>query len=209
MIIGCEGDPLHEINEATGIVKDYTGLDGCGFVIELSDGTKLEPFYIDTAFTLHDDQHVYVKYGILKDHASICMVGYPARIYSIHEANCAPIEQVTIDFNLETLPDDPFEIDTVLFSEDCLDIVVWYSGGCKTHEFKLVELPIFCGTPPVPPPTLLLSHNANRDACEAYIQETVSFDLTSLQVQDSTSTNFVLLLNFPGSTYARTFTYYY
>lgn len=209
MLIACEGDPSHDINESKGIVKDYTGLDGCGFVIELSDGTKLEPYFIDSSFALQDGQHVHVKYAILKDHASICMVGYPARIYSIQEASCTPIDQVTIDFDPEQLPNDPFEIDTLFFKEDCIDIVVWYSGGCRTHEFTLVKLPIFCGTPPVPPPTLLLSHNANRDACEAYIQEIISFDLTSLQVQDSTSITFILLLNIPNSTYSRTFTYNY
>lgn len=33
--------PCHEGVEAT--VRDLTGLDGCGFVFELEDGTRLEP----------------------------------------------------------------------------------------------------------------------------------------------------------------------
>lgn len=208
-IAGCEGDPAPGIVESKGIVRDYTGLDGCGFIIELPDGKKLEPFYLDSSFTMFDGQHVLVRYAILEDHASICMVGYAARIYSIRETDCGPITRVDIDFPLETLPDDPFGIDTVVISKDCLDVTIWYSGGCKKHEFSLVELPISCGTPPVPPPTLLLCHDSNNDACEAYIRETFSFDLTSLQIQDSTSTTFNLLINIPNSSYSKTITYAY
>jgi hypothetical protein len=137
------------------------------------------------------------------------MVGYPSRIYTIREIGCLPVEKIPADFNYEALPDDLFEIDTVLFTGDCIDIIVWYSGGCKTHEFRMVELPLLCGTPPVPPPVLLLSHDSNRDACEAYIRETISYDLTGLQVQDSCSTTFILTLNIPNSTYSKTFTYFY
>jgi len=209
VIAGCEGVPDHGIRESYGIVKDYTGLDGCGFVIELEGGEKLEPFYIDSSFVLVDGQHVWVRYSILEDHSSICMVGSPARIYSIHEISCNPITQVGLDFPLASLPDDPFDMDTVFITGDCLTITLWYSGGCKDHLFSVVELPIWCGTPPVPPPQLLLCHDANKDACEAYLQETVAFDLTGLQIQDSTSVTFVLLLNIPGSNYSKTFTYYY
>ena len=133
-ITGCEGDPSDDVKESTGIVKDYTGLDGCGFVIELSDGTKLEPFYIDSSFVFKHDQHVFVEYAILEDHASICMVGYPSRIYTIREIGCLLIEKVPLDFDYEALPDDPFDVDTVLFSGDCIDITVWYSGGCKEER---------------------------------------------------------------------------
>jgi hypothetical protein len=209
VIAGCEGIPEHGMLESHGIVKDYTGLDGCGFIIELAGGEKLEPFYIDSSFELVDGQHVWVRYTFLEDHASICMVGSPARIYSIHEIGCDPITQVGLDFPLETLPSDLFEPDTAFITGDCLDITLWYSGGCKDHVFTLVELPIWCGTPPVPPPQLLLCHDANQDACEAYLEQTVSFDLSGLQVQGSVSITFVLFLNIPGSTYSKTFTYHY
>jgi hypothetical protein len=208
-LTGCEGEQPDIVKESTGIVKDYSGLDGCGFIIELSDGTKLEPFYLDSSFIFEDDQHVLVEYAILEDHASICMVGYPARIYSVREISCMPLEKVSLDFNIESLPDDPFEVDTVLFSGDCMDVVLWYSGGCKIHEFRMVELPLLSGTPPVPPPTLLLSHQANKDACEAYIRETVSIDLTGLQKQDTSMVRFILTLHIPNSTYSKEFIYEY
>lgn len=208
-IPACEGDQHPGLIESKGIVRDYTGLDGCGYIIELPDGERLEPFYIDSSVVLFDGQHILVKYSLLSDHASICMVGNPARIYSIIEIGCSSINQVSIDFPIESLPDDPFDIDSVVISSDCLDIMVWYSGGCRPHNFSMVELPGFCGTPPFPPPTLLLCHDANGDACEAYIGETVSFDLTSLQVQDTTAVTFNLLLNFPGSSYIKTITYNY
>lgn len=66
-------------------VKDYTGLDACGYIIELDSGTKLEPAVIDPGFMLKDKQRVMLKYVELKDRASACMVGTIARITEIYE----------------------------------------------------------------------------------------------------------------------------
>lgn len=69
-----------------GIVKDYSNLDGCGFVIELEDGTKLEPAEIMVKdFELRDNQQVWLSYVELKDRVSICMVGKIVRITGIEE----------------------------------------------------------------------------------------------------------------------------
>lgn len=70
--------------EAT--VVDLTGLDGCGLVFELADGTRLEPeqrVYIKAPtkeedplyyFDLKAGQHVKINYTET-DLASICMTG--------------------------------------------------------------------------------------------------------------------------------------
>ena len=68
-----------------GTVKDYTGMDGCGYVIELDNGSKLEPVKVDNTFTFADKQRVALSYKELKDLASICMVGKMAEITSIYE----------------------------------------------------------------------------------------------------------------------------
>lgn len=68
-------------------IKDYTGLDGCGIVIELENGTTIEPGNI-TAFSssvsISDGQKVWVKYhetGAM----SICMVGPTVEIDAMEE----------------------------------------------------------------------------------------------------------------------------
>ncbi|MBN2609975.1 MAG: PKD domain-containing protein [Bacteroidales bacterium] len=71
--------------EHTGTVKDYTGLDGCGYLIELDNGTRLEPILIDTSFIFRDNQRVKVSYVERYDLASICMAGTIAEITCIEE----------------------------------------------------------------------------------------------------------------------------
>jgi hypothetical protein len=65
-----------------GIVKDLTGLDGCGLVIELKNGTALEPCEIPAGITLIPNKKVCVSWRE-KPLASICMVGVVAEITSL------------------------------------------------------------------------------------------------------------------------------
>jgi hypothetical protein len=71
----------------TAIVKDLTGLDGCGLVFELSDGSRLEPTkrtYIQAPkpeedplyyFELKAGDTVRISYKEEPSAMSICMVG--------------------------------------------------------------------------------------------------------------------------------------
>lgn len=90
---------------AMATVKDLTGLDGCGFVFELTDGTRLEPLrlmYCGTPplpkevtedplydFQFVDGKQVRIGYEEVNDAASICMVGKIVRITCIEEINSA------------------------------------------------------------------------------------------------------------------------
>jgi len=71
-----------------GTLKDYTGLDGCGWVIVLdkteNDGTtKLEPTNLgDFGVTMTDGQKVKLTYTDVNA-ASVCMVGKVVKLQSI------------------------------------------------------------------------------------------------------------------------------
>lgn len=55
--------------------KDLTGLDGCGIVIELENGTRLEPVNLgDFPLTAKDGMKIRVQYHSVSS-GSICMVG--------------------------------------------------------------------------------------------------------------------------------------
>ena len=69
--------------EITGIVKDYTGLDGCGLVIVLDNGTNLEPVSLPANVTLIADRRVTIKYRTLTNRASNCMIGPIVEILSL------------------------------------------------------------------------------------------------------------------------------
>lgn len=71
-----QGDCKYE-----GVVKDMSGLDGCKWVIELNDGTRLQPVELaDSSFKLSNEQRVKVSYTELKDRMSVCMNGKLVRI---------------------------------------------------------------------------------------------------------------------------------
>jgi hypothetical protein len=91
--------------EAT--VRDLTGLDGCGFVFELKDGTRLEPYRIllfcgtpplpkevteDPLYQFEwiDGKRVKIGYDVLTDGVSICMVGPMVKITCIEALDQEP-----------------------------------------------------------------------------------------------------------------------
>lgn len=90
-------------------VRDLTGLDGCGFVFELMDGTRLEPLllmYCGTPplpkevtedplyhFEWVDGKQVVIAYKEVPEMGSFCMVGPIVKITCLQE----------VPFNDETL----------------------------------------------------------------------------------------------------------
>jgi hypothetical protein len=94
LVITCD-------NAVLATVKNLTGLDGCGFVFELADGSRLEPQmlgYCGTPplpkeitenplynFQWIDGQKVRIAYEEIPDAASICMVGKIVKITCLQE----------------------------------------------------------------------------------------------------------------------------
>ncbi|MCC6413326.1 MAG: hypothetical protein IT270_16810 [Saprospiraceae bacterium] len=68
-------------NGQTATLKDMTGLDGCGFVIQLPDGTLLEPINLNEFVTAPvDGQSVQVEYDTVFANISFCMTGNMVQI---------------------------------------------------------------------------------------------------------------------------------
>jgi hypothetical protein len=94
LVITCD-------NAVLATVKNLTGLDGCGFVFELADGSRLEPQmlgYCGTPplpkeitenplynFQWIDGQKVRIAYEEIPDAARICMVGKIVKITCLQE----------------------------------------------------------------------------------------------------------------------------
>lgn len=88
-------------------VRDLTGLDGCGFVFELEDGTRLEPLRIGYCgtpplpkevkddplynFVFVDGKKVKIGYEKLES-PSICMVGPVVKITCLEEVKTTTTE---------------------------------------------------------------------------------------------------------------------
>ena len=105
------------------------------------------------------------------------------------------------------LPSDPFNIMSGEITDDCLKIEVSYGGGCKEHDFSLY----YEHLPPLSPysGSLLLSHDAKGDLCEALITETLYFDLTAVQDTARNMVRLMLHLNITDSDDYLMIDYYY
>lgn len=66
-------------------VKDYTGTDGCQFILELDNsGEKLIPIKVkDKSFLFENNQFVSIAYKELEDAMTACMVGKAVEITCI------------------------------------------------------------------------------------------------------------------------------
>lgn len=78
---------------------------------------------------------------------------------------------------------DPMQVQSVSVAEDLLKITVSYSGGCSEHTLDLIGNTNFEGRLPAVQNQILLTHDSNEDACEAYITRELTFNLTPLKKQ--------------------------
>jgi len=90
---------------------------------------------------------------------------------------CGGCVVIITDIPPEVIQLDPFSLKGVEVVEDTITLHISYSGGCKDHYFSLCMSPAaFLESYPVQA-NLYLRHNGNSDACEAEINQTISFNL--------------------------------
>lgn len=71
-------------DKIVGEVKDFSDLDGCGYLIVLEDGKKLQPGEIvDENWEWKDGQKIVFSYEPMPDMMSICMAGEIVKITAI------------------------------------------------------------------------------------------------------------------------------
>lgn len=81
----CQDDEPSPDCQTPATLRDLTGLDGCGYVLELSNGQRLEPHGAAwEAYPKHDGERVTISY--LDDPAvSSCMVGRAVELQCIQQ----------------------------------------------------------------------------------------------------------------------------
>ena len=75
---------------------------------------------------------------------------------------------------------DATELGEAAISGDTLTIGASYGGGCEAHDFQVCWDQSFMESEPVQV-RLEVWHDANGDSCEAYLSETLQFDLAPLK----------------------------
>ena len=81
-IISCKDKDETLDCDIKATLRDYTGLDGCGFVLVLDNGEVLEMggFDEEPDFQFNDGMEVSISYEEMQGVATICMVGSIVRI---------------------------------------------------------------------------------------------------------------------------------
>lgn len=121
------------------------------------------------------------------------------------------IKYVELNYsNYNSLKTDLLSLISAKIDGDCLVLTLQYGGGCKDHQIDLALILPECGTPPLPPPTFEIRHNANNDVCKALITKEYSFDISGIREEGKNKTDFILhTRNASGITSANTYTYVY
>lgn len=89
---------------------------------------------------------------------------------------------------------DPFDLHSVTITGNIVAVTVSYSGGCMKHSFEIIWNEAFTDTSPSRTDFVII-HNANGDMCEAYIADTLTFEVTDLVDTLSFDTVFVSISN--------------
>lgn len=112
--------------------------------------------------------------------------------------------------NYNSLSTDPITIIRAKVDGDCLVLTLQYGGGCKEHQIDLALIRPECGTPPLPPPTFEIRHNANGDACKALVTKDYSFDISGIREEGKNKIDFILEVGSAnGISNSNTYTYTY
>jgi hypothetical protein len=199
---GCSKNDEPELLQATGVVLDYAGTGHCSVIIQLDDGTRIQPLHYPDGFIFTEGQRVIVEYVNLPHLVSSCGQGEVCNIISITETNCgSPLTLLNRD-NYNIIPNDPVFLHEVYTDGDCLHVKVSFSGGCATHIFHLGL--VHLGQDENGTALLELRHDSKGDMCEAFLTKELSFSLEQLRKEGINRFVFSALL-IDGKTIIREF----
>lgn len=92
------------------------------------------------------------------------------------DRNQQRFEQTSDNLDQDIIESDAFNLINVEIEDLELLITVSYAGGCKQHEFEVIWPEAITLIYP-PDFGVVLIHESNDDSCEAFLTETLVFDL--------------------------------
>ena len=129
-------------------------------------------------------------------------------VVEILQNDCTKYNELNYS-NYDSLKTDPLTVLAVKTEGDCLVLTLEYGGGCREHQVDLALILPQCGTPPLPPPTFEIRHDANRDVCKALITKDYSFDISGIREQGKSTMDFILSVKTTSGVSSTTYTYQY
>ena len=176
---GCQEKEEMTFQE-TGVVINYAGTNHCSFIIELDNGTNIQPLHYPEDFEFVQGQRVLVDYKKLPNVIPTCDKGIACDILNVEELGCGVMLTDLYAHNYDSLPNDPVYLHEVSVIGDCLQLKLSFSGGCKNHVIELARIHEL-NQEENEIPVLEIRHNANNDMCEAWLTQEIQFDIMTLK----------------------------
>ena len=89
---------------------------------------------------------------------------------------------IITDHSPDVIQLDPFDLEGIEIVGNTITLRISYVGGCEEHCFSLYMSPVaFLESYPAQA-NLYLRHDSNEDACEALVNEDISFNLRPVAV---------------------------
>ena len=97
--------------------------------------------------------------------------------HCMYDTTCTSVINVPF-FDINDIPMDTYNIDTAYIVKGNLHTTINYAGGCENHLFCLYKQEVLCVNSACNI-NFALSHNSNNDGCEAYLIESLCFDISN------------------------------
>lgn len=202
VFVSCQEEDEEIIFQETGVVVDYAGAGDCGFVIELDNGSRIQPMYYPKNYSFMHGQRVLVEYMEMDNVINGCESGVACDIKYVEELACAPYIDLYYE-NKDSLARDPLNVNIAYVDGECLYFQVTYGGGCQKHTIDLARIhPRANGSSAIP--TFEIRHNANGDVCKDYFTKEFRYDISELKEEGIKE--FTLTANLgDGENFSKTF----
>lgn len=164
-----------------GIVKDYTGLDGCGLIIE-SKGEKFEPVSLPDGKSINNGDKISFSYTDF-DGAGICMVGKMVNITCLEileskkDQKC---DAFKYSYDLQSVQNPPIALNSYNVKNGILTLNISFSG-CSDNKDQVLFISKAEMKSYPPQRACVISFKAQ--ACDAYLTADVCFDISELKYE--------------------------
>lgn len=185
----CNNEDAEEAGSCItkGKVVDMTGMDGCGLMIELEDGKKLQVTVLPEGMELVAGQHIRFDYEKAEG-MGICMMGEMVKISCLEviESETEQSSETCTAFNFGDVDSAKissapyFKVYGYRTAGTLLYMDIGYSGCNRDRDFQLEVSKLQMRSMPPQNNAVLLFED---QACEAFFRDTLCFEMKELGME--------------------------
>ncbi len=179
LVVGCKKEEDIIYYEALGILQKTED----STIIETDNNYRLLVENRNSLpATVKDDDRVFL-YFYMNDDPAPAGIDYLITVSSIEKVLVKPVFEMNSSAE-DSIGNDPLTVDYLWITKNYLNLSCFFYGGTKTHLINLIRYPEVLPSDTI---DLEIRHNDLDDTGSSYLAGFVSFDLTSLQVEERDS----------------------